>query len=65
MLNEHDAARLWRQLFHGQAITEETLVKAESLVDELQLESPLRLRLATELEEIRRLHQKKQPKKTR
>lgn len=56
MLDERDATRLWQQLFRGQAITSQTLAKAASVVDELNPESPLRLRLATELEEIRKLH---------
>lgn len=56
MLDEHDANRLWQQLFRGQSITSQTLAKAEAVVNELNPESPLRLRLATELEEIRKLH---------
>jgi hypothetical protein len=60
MLDERDATRLWQQLFRGQAITEQTLSEAESVVNELRPESPLRLRLSVELEEIRRLHQQSQ-----
>jgi len=56
MLDERDATRLWQQLFRGQEITSQTLVEAASVIDELSPESPLRLRLATELEEIRKLH---------
>jgi len=56
MLDERDATRLWQQLFRGQTITSQTLVEAESVVNELSPESPLRLRLSTELEEIRELH---------
>lgn len=63
MLNERDASQTWRQLFRGQIITSQTLAKAASLVDELPPESPLRLRLATELGEIRSLHQEQRPKK--
>lgn len=55
-MDERDATRLWQQLFRGQTITSETLAKAESVVNELSEESPLRLRLSTELEEIRKLH---------
>ena len=57
-MNEQDVITMWRKLFHGQEITGETLGKAESLLDGLSLESPLRLRLATELEEIRKLSAK-------
>jgi hypothetical protein len=49
---------MWRKLFHDQEITSETMGKAERLLDGLSLESPLRLRLATELEEIRKLNAK-------
>jgi hypothetical protein len=57
MLNERDATRLWQRLFRGQTITSSTLAEAESLVNQLNPESPLRLRFSTELEEIRTLHQ--------
>jgi len=49
---------LWRRLFRGQPITGLTLTKAESLLDELSPESPLRLRLSEELDDLRRLYQK-------
>ena len=58
MLNESDVTTAWRKLFQGQEITDETLIKAEELLDELTLASPLRVRLATELEEIRKLREK-------
>ena len=57
MLDEHDAIRLWRQLFRGQPVTALSLAEAETLVNELNPESPLRSRLSAELEEIRRLHE--------
>jgi hypothetical protein len=56
---------MWHQLFRGQAITPQTLAEAETLVNELSPESPLRLRLSTELEEIRSLHEGQRPKKKR
>lgn len=56
MLDERDAARLWRRLFRGQKITSQTVSEAESVVSQLSPESPLRLRLSVELEEIRKLH---------
>jgi len=58
VLNESDVTAVWRKLFQGQEITDETLIKAEELLDELTLASPLRVRLATELEEIRKLREK-------
>lgn len=53
MLSEREATRLWQQLFRGQPITSLTLTEAESVVDALPDDSPVRLRLWTELEEIR------------
>lgn len=58
MLNEGDVTVQWWRLFRGQEVTSLRLEKAEALMDELSLESPLRVRLAMELEEIRQLHQK-------
>jgi hypothetical protein len=63
MLDERDATRLWQQLFRGRAITSATLTEAELLLNKLSLESPLRLRFSTELEEIRSLHQETPPKR--
>jgi hypothetical protein len=57
MQDEHYVAVMWGKLFRDQKVTSETLSEAESLVDSLHAESPLRLRLATELEQIRRLHE--------
>ncbi len=59
MLDDHDATLMWRQLFHGQEITEEILAKAKALLDGLSSESPLRIRFGTELEEIRTISEKK------
>lgn len=56
MLTEQEVARSWRVLFAGTTLSSDTFVKAECLLDELRPESPLRHRLSTELEEIRRLH---------
>jgi hypothetical protein len=58
-LNERDVTTLWRKLFDGQTITDASLEKAEALLDGMNPESPLRMRLATELQEIRQLGQKK------
>jgi hypothetical protein len=52
VLSERDVTTKWRQLFHGQDISDASLAKAKSLLNSLAAESPFRLRLATELEEI-------------
>jgi hypothetical protein len=56
-LNERDVTTLWRQLFQGKAITNESIKSAESLLDDLSPESPLRVRLSVELDEIRKIQQ--------
>jgi hypothetical protein len=43
---------MWRELFHTPSVTSETVVQAKALLDELKPESPLRHRLAVELDEI-------------
>ncbi len=55
MLTEREVSRSWQALFKGAAYNEETFVKAEELLDELRGESPLRHRLQTELDELRKL----------
>ena len=42
----------WRALFRGQEVDEETLTRAEALLEELRPESPLRHRLDGELNEL-------------
>jgi hypothetical protein len=54
VLTEHEVARSWAKLFKGEK-SSETFVKAEALLDELRPESPLRHRLANELDELRGL----------
>jgi len=58
-LDERDVRNTWRNLFHGKEITADSMAKAEALLDGLNGESPLHVRLANELEEIRKLQQKK------
>jgi hypothetical protein len=65
MLAERDATRLWQQLFHGQCVTPQLLNEADSLINQLKPESPLRLRYMTELDEIRKLHMKTGRKSSR
>lgn len=55
MLTEQEVARSWRVLFGGTEVNSETFDKAETLLDELRPESPLRHRLSVELEELRRI----------
>jgi hypothetical protein len=54
VLTEQEVSRSWSRLFKSQ-ITGESIDKAESLLDELRPESPLRHRLSQELEELREL----------
>ncbi len=55
MLTEKEVSRSWNALFKGGAYNEDTFNRAEALLDELRLESPLRHRLSIELEELRKL----------
>ncbi len=61
LLTEQEVSRSFRRLFANTEVDEETFVKAESLLDELRLESPLRHRLSVELDELRRMHGFGQP----
>jgi hypothetical protein len=53
LLTEQEISRTWQTLFRGAACTDETIAKAERLLDELRPESPLRHRLGVELDELR------------
>jgi hypothetical protein len=55
ILDERDVINSWRSLFKGKEITRDSLAMAESLLDSLSGESPLRIRLAKELEDLREL----------
>jgi hypothetical protein len=52
LLTEQEVSRSWQRLFK-QDLSVDACAKAEALLEELRPESPLRHRLATELEEIR------------
>lgn len=52
VLTEQEVSRSWARLFKGE-VTGESLSKAESLLEELRPESPLRHRLGRELDELR------------
>ena len=58
-MDERDVRNAWRNLFQGQEVTSDSLAKAEALLDGLSGESPLHFRLAKELEDLRKLQQKK------
>lgn len=56
MLTEQEVARAWSQCFKSSNVEAATFDRAEQLLDELRPESPLRLRLTHELEELRSIH---------
>lgn len=58
-MDERDVINSWRNLFRGKEVTTDSLATAEAMLDGLSGESPLHIRLAQELEELRRLQQKK------
>jgi len=53
LLTEREVSRSWGKLFSGEELCDETFQKAESLLDELRPESPLKHRLELELAELR------------
>ncbi len=55
MLTEAEVQKNFRKLFTSSDVTAESLDKAETLIDQLRYESPLRHRLTEELDEIRKL----------
>jgi hypothetical protein len=55
MINEGQVALQWQRLFSNQKVTPECLELADELIEQLRSESPLRFRLAQELQEIRQL----------
>lgn len=55
LLTEQEVSRSWHKLFNRPEFTGETFAKAEALIEELRPESPLRHRLGSELEELRRM----------
>lgn len=56
MLSEQEVARSWGLVFKGARIEPDSFDRAEQLLEELRPESPLRLRLTHELEELRKIH---------
>lgn len=55
MLTEAEVQRSFRKLFNGGEINQDMIERAEQLIEQLRDESPLRLRLTDELEELRQL----------
>jgi hypothetical protein len=53
LLTEQEVARSWSQVFKSRTIDLAAFDRAEQLLEELRPESPLRLRLTLELEELR------------
>ena len=53
LLSETDVTNKWRSLFGAGRVTSETIESARVLIDQLPPESPLRVRLGNELDEIR------------
>jgi hypothetical protein len=58
-LDERDVTLAWQRLFREKPITPEALAKADELLDGLSGESPLHLRFATELGELKKLHDRR------
>ena len=56
-MDERDVTLAWKNLFREKPITPEALAKADELLDSLSGESPLHLRFATELGELKKLHE--------
>lgn len=55
VLTEKEVSGSWHALFKVGVYNDETFAKAEDLLEELRAESPLRHRLQTELDELRKL----------
>jgi len=55
VLTEAAVEKSFRALFTTSRLDEDTLERAEELLDELRPESPLRHRLSVELEELQKL----------
>jgi len=55
-LDEREVTLAWRNLFRGKEISPAALAEAEVLLDGLSGESPLHVRLANELEDLKKLN---------
>jgi hypothetical protein len=63
-MDERDVLRAWRELFHNGEFTSETLEKAEAFLEGLSGESPLRIRLASELAELQKKSRERTKKRS-
>ena len=54
MLTESEVSRSWNKLFKSSELNEVCFGRAEALLEELRPTSPLRHRLSSELEELRK-----------
>jgi hypothetical protein len=63
-VDERDVLNAWRTLFRGESPTTQTWATAESLLNRLNGESPIRIRLAAELDELRASATKHKKKRT-
>ena len=55
MLTEQEVQRSFRKLFSSRDFADSALGEAETLLEQLRAESPLRHRLGCELDELRKL----------
>ncbi|MCR9118000.1 MAG: maturin [bacterium] len=59
MLTESQVQRTFRKMMNSPDVPDETFEKAQTLLEELPPESPLRHRLSVELDEIRQIAAKR------
>ena len=55
MRDQKDITLEWREIFRDGNLNKKTLDRAQKVLDELSLESPLRVRLENELNELRKI----------
>jgi hypothetical protein len=55
-MDERDLLIAWRNIFQADGVNDESLAKADELLEEVSGESPLHLRLANELAELKKRH---------
>ena len=53
-MDERDILNAWRTIFQANGANQESLAKAEALLEGFTGESPLHLRLSNELEELKK-----------
>jgi hypothetical protein len=56
VLSEQSVLNRWRELFSGGQVTDKNIKSAQTLIDQLPPESPVRMRLGREIKELRELH---------